>query len=756
MSQLPTKQAVLEYVTSRPAKVGKREIAKAFNLKGSDRVALKEMLREMADDGMIERRRKVLAEPGALPAVGVLEVIGQDEEGEPIAIPARWDGTSAAPKVRILAQSGRRGRSQPAPGRGDRVLAHCDKVSGQETPYTGRIIKVLPKDQSASLGIFRAGREGGRVIPVDKKAGGRELRVPEGEARGAKDGDLVSISVRRPTRLGLPQAEIREIVADAASEKAVSLIAIHAHDIRHTFPADVLAEAEAATPVPLGTREDWRALPLLTIDPASAKDHDDAVHAAPDEDPANEGGWIVTVAIADVAAYVTPKSASGSSGAMDREAWTRGNSVYFPDRVVPMLPERISNDLCSLREHEDRPALAVRMTFDARGNKRRHAFHRVMMRSHAKLSYEQAQAAIDGQPDETTAPLLDHVLRPLWSAYAALKAARDARAPLDLDLPERKLVLDEAGRVERVIVPERLDAHRLIEECMIQANVAAAETLEAKRMPLLYRIHDAPAVSKLEALREFLATLNIKLARSGNLRPEHFNAILAQTADRPQAPLVNEVVLRSQSQAVYGPDNAGHFGLALRRYAHFTSPIRRYADLVVHRALIRALGLGDGGLTDTEIGRLEETGEHISATERRAMLAERETTDRLIAGFLADQVGAKFSGKVTGVTKAGLFVRLAETGADGFVPISQLGDEYYRYDEVTQAVAGEESGTGYQLGDAVEVRLVEAAPIAGALRFEILTRGRAMKVSGGRRGRPGKGAFKRQEETRGRKRGRAR
>ncbi len=752
MSQLPTKQAVLDYVTSRPAKVGKREIAKAFNLKGSDRVALKTMLREMADDGMIERRRKVLAEPGALPAVGVLEVVGQDEEGEPIAIPARWDGEGAAPRVRLLAQGGRRGRAQPAPGRGDRVLAHCDKVADQATPYTGRVIKVLPKDQGASLGIYRASREGGRVIPVEKKAGGRELRVPDGLEKGAKDGDLVSISVRRPSGLGLAQAEIREIVADAASEKAVSLIAIHTHDIRHTFPADVLAEAETARPAGLGQREDWRALPLLTIDPASAKDHDDAVHAAPDADPANEGGWIVTVAIADVAAYVTPRSA------MDREAWTRGNSVYFPDRVVPMLPERISNDLCSLREHEDRPALAVRMTFDAQGNKRRHAFHRVMMRSHAKLSYEQAQAAIDGRPDEATAPLLDDVLRPLWSAYAVLKASRDARAPLDLDLPERKLVLDEAGRVAQVIVPERLDAHRLIEECMIQANVAAAETLEAKRMPLLYRIHDAPAPSKLESLREFLATLNIKLARSGNLRPEHFNAILAQTADRPQAPLVNEVVLRSQSQAVYGPDNAGHFGLALRRYAHFTSPIRRYADLVVHRALIRALGLGDGGLTDTEIGRLDETGEHISATERRAMLAERETTDRLVAGFLADQVGAKFEGKITGVTKSGLFVRLDETGADGFVPISQLGDEYYRYDEVSQAVAGEESGTGYQLGDRVEVRLIEAAPVAGALRFEVLTQGRAMRISGARRGRgrPGKGVVKRQEQARGRKRGSAR
>jgi ribonuclease R len=441
-------------------------------------------------------------------------------------------------------------------------------------------------------------------------------------------------------------------------------------------------------------REDFRDLALITIDPADAKDHDDAVHAAPDTDEANPGGHIVTVAIADVAAYVTEGSA------LDREALRRGNSVYFPDRVVPMLPERISNDLCSLREGEDRPALAVRMTFAADGRKLRHSFHRVMMRSAAKLAYGQAQAAI---------------------AYAALKRGRTAREPLELDLPERKIVLKPDGTVDRVFVPERLDAHKLIEEFMIQANVAAAETLEAKRLPLIYRVHDAPSLAKQESLREFLATLSLPLARGGQLKPSSFNGILSRVKGSDVEILVNEVVLRSQSQAIYAPENIGHFGLNLRRYAHFTSPIRRYADLVVHRALIGALSLGKDGISRDQEARLDEIAALISAAERRAMAAERETVDRLIASHLASRLEEDFSARVSGVTKAGLFVKLPQFGADGFIPVSTLGDDYYIYDESAHALFGERTGKGYQLADEVEVRLVEIAPMAGAMRFAMLS-----------------------------------
>ena len=476
-------------------------------------------------------------------------------------------------------------------------------------------------------------------------------------------------------------------------------------------------------------REDWRELPLVTIDPPDAKDHDDAVHAEPDPNPDNPGGHIVTVAIADVASYVRPGSA------LDHQALDRGNSVYFPDCVVPMLPERISNDLCSLREAENRPALAVRMIFAVDGRKLRHTFHRVMMRSAAKLSYSQAQSAIDGKPDDQSGPLLESVLKPLWAAYMSCRTARDSRGPLDLDLPERKLVLTPDGAVDRVIVPPRLDAHRLIEEFMIQANVAAAETLEAKRTPLIYRVHDAPAMEKLEALRELLKTLDIELA-SGNLRPAHFNRILQRVDGSEHASLVNEVVLRTQAQAEYVAENYGHFGLNLRRYAHFTSPIRRYADLIVHRALIRALDLGPDGLPDrVTVVELNEVGTRISAAERRAMAAERETVDRLIAHFLFDRVGATFTGRIAGVTRSGLFVKLDETGADGFIPAATLGLDYFAHDETARALVGAATGESYRLGDHVEVKLIDAAPIAGALKFEMLSEGRPGKPAGrGKRG----------------------
>jgi ribonuclease R len=414
---------------------------------------------------------------------------------------------------------------------------------------------------------------------------------------------------------------------------------------------------------------------------------------------------------------------------LDREAQIRGNSVYFPDRVVPMLPERISNNLCSLIEGEDRPCLAVRMVIDRSGSKKSHTFLRGMMRSAAKLSYQEAQTAIDGKPSQKCAPLMETVLRPLWAAYAALAQARDRRQPLDLDLPERKIVLDEMGRVARVVTPERLAAHRLIEELMIQANVAAAEALEAKRAPVVYRIHDQPSKEKLKSLREFLDSLDIKIAPQGTLKPEHFNRILARAKTMPVPELVNEVVLRSQSQAEYNVDNIGHFGLNLRRYAHFTSPIRRYADLIVHRALIRAARLGSDGLEDNEVPRLPDIAKQISDAERRAMAAERETVDRLIATHLADRVGATFTGRIAGVTRSGLFVRLADTGADGFVPVSSLQGDFYQHVEALHALRGKRTGETFSLGDPVEVRLVEAIPSAGALRFEMLSEGKRKRVA---------------------------
>jgi ribonuclease R len=719
----PERDAIVAFIRANPGKVGTREIAREFGLKNADRIELKRILRDLADQGAIAKQGKKIHEPAALPPTVMADITGRDSDGELIATPTEWDEveSGAPPKIRIHVP--RRPQPGTAAGVGDRALLRVEKPDdGEGAVYRGRVIKVVDHAKTRVLGIFRAlPTGGGRLIPVDKKQAGRELNIARADSGGAEDGDLVSVDLVRSRGFGLTSGKVKERLGSLASEKAVSLIAIHAHEIPQAFSPAALREAEEAKPATLAGREEWRALPLVTIDPPDAKDHDDAVHAEPDADPNNKGGYLVTVAIADVAFYVRPGSA------LDRDALTRGNSVYFPDRVVPMLPERISNDLCSLVPGEPRGALAVRMVISNDGRKRSHSFHRILMRSAAKLSYAQAQAAIDGRPDDTTGPLLDSILKPLYDAYAVVKRARDERDPLDLDIPERKILLKPDGTVDRVIVPERLDAHKLIEEFMILANVAAAEMLEKKTLPLIYRVHDEPTLEKVHNLQEFLKTLDLPFAKSGALRPSLFNRVLAQVKGHDSEPLVNEVVLRSQAQAEYSAENYGHFGLNLRRYAHFTSPIRRYADLIVHRALIRGLGLGEGALPETEtVETLSEVAAQISVTERRAMKAERETADRLIAHFLADRIGATFQGRISGVTRAGLFVKLSDTGADGLIPIRTLGTEYFNYDETRHALVGTRSGAMHRLGDVVDVRLVEAAPVAGALRFELLSEGQAV------------------------------
>ncbi len=729
---LPSRAALLEWLTDNPDRTDKRSVARAFGLKGNQKIELKALLKDLAAAGHIEKRGKRFAKAGTLPSVTVLDVVTRDREGGLLATPVQWDDDAGkAPTVTIAPDRKRKG---PAAGIGDRVLARIERVKDTGT-YRGRVMKIIGKDRGAVLGVFRAYAKPeagivGRIEPVDRKQD--ELLVREGQAGEAENGDLVEVAVSKGRAQGLKNARIEKVVGDMNSEKAISLIAIHQHKIPNAFTDAVLKEAEAAGPADMKAREDWRDLPLITIDPADAKDHDDAIHAVADGDANNPGGVIVTVAIADVSWYVRP----GSS--LDREARLRGNSVYFPDRVVPMLPERISNDLCSLKEDVDRPALATRITFDAGGRKIKHTFHRIMMRSHVRLAYTEAQDAIDGRDAPRAEPWLDNVLNPLWQAYGVLTKGRNERAPLELDMPERKIILNKDGGVDRVIVPPRLDAHKLVEEFMIQANVAAAETLERKKQDLVYRIHDAPSLAKLEALREFLRSLSIPLAKAGQLRPHHFNGILDQVKDTDNDELVSQVVLRSQSQAEYNPQNIGHFGLNLAKYAHFTSPIRRYADLIVHRALVASLGLGEGGITRDEEAELDLIAEEISITERRAMLAERQTVDRLIATHLADRIGAEFEGRLNGVTRAGLFVTLNETGADGFVPISQIGDDYFIYDETSHSVTGEHSGLMFQMGQPVRVKLVEAQPVAGALRFEMLSEGEEGKgLPRSKRSKPG-------------------
>ncbi|EPX79769.1 3'-to-5' exoribonuclease RNase R [Salipiger mucosus DSM 16094] len=728
---MPTKSDILDWIAENPTLTSKRDIAKAFGIKGAARIDLKRVLKELEHEGHLEKRKKTYRDPDRLPPVTVLQVKAPDDNGDIFAQPLEWHGEGVEPTVLVVPRA-----TDPALGEGDRILAKLQVVHEADHNYEARLIRRIGASPRKVVGIFRKGTEGGRIVPIDKGAD-KEWMVSPDATGGAREGELVEAEQAGPRgRMGLPRARIVLRLGDPSEPKAVSLIAIHQHGIPDDFPPDVLEEADAMKPAGLSGRTDLRDMPLVTIDPSDARDHDDAVFAEPDDDPKNEGGHVLWVAIADVAHYVTPGSA------IDREARKRGNSSYFPDRVVPMLPDRLSGDLCSLHEGVPRACLAVRMVIDAEGNKLGQKFYRGLMRSPASLTYAEVQAAMDGTPNDRTEDLLDPVIRPLYDAYAALKAARERRQPLDLDLPERKVVLGEDGKVQSINFADRLDAHRLIEEFMILANVAAAETLVARKTPLLFRVHEEPPDDKLDSLRETADAAGLTLAKGQVLKTAHLNKLLHDAAGSDEAELINMATLRSMTQAYYAPANFGHFGLALQNYAHFTSPIRRYSDLIVHRALITAHGWGKDGLSQHEIETLETTAQHISDTERRSMMAERDTTDRYLAAYLSDRVGAEFTGRISGIARFGVFVKLDETGADGLVPISTLGNEFFHFDRDAGTLMGADTGTVVGLGQRVRVKLVDASPITGGIGLEILELEDAEMPRGRGSTRPGRGRGK--------------
>lgn len=710
MTDIPSKEAILQWIAENPTLATKRDIARAFNIKGAARIDLKRLLKEIEDDGGLTRRTRSVREHGVLPPVTLLQVMAPDAQGDLFARPLEWRGEGPEPLILFVPTEG-----NPALGPGDRILARIAPTPDAEGhDFEARLIRRIGANPLRIVGIYKQDSEGGRILPIDKGEA-KQWVVLRGETQGAKDGELVEAEQAGPKgRLGLPKARIVARLGDPTAPRAVSLIAIHQHGIPDHFPDDVIAEADACTPAGMEGRDDLRGIDLLTIDPADARDRDDAVLALADPDPANPGGFVLWVAIADVAHYVRPQSA------LDRESRNRGNSTYFPDRVVPMLPDVLSGNLCSLHEAVDRAVIAVEMRITAEGQKIGHRFVRGMMRSRGSLAYEEVQAAIDGVPNDRTKPLLP-VLRTLFDAYAALVRAREARQPLDIDLPERRIVLSDDGKVVSVAFKDRLDAHRLIEEFMVLANVAAAETLVAKRTPLLFRVHEEPNPEKLESLREIAEGAGFTLAKGQVLKTGHLNRLLAQAEGTDHDELINMATLRSMTQAYYAPENFGHFGLALRNYAHFTSPIRRYSDLIVHRALISAHRWGNDGLSEADIEMLDATGEAISATERRSMMAERDTTDRYLAAFLSERVGAEFGGIISGIAKFGLFVKLDGTGADGLIPIRTLGAEFFHYDPDAQVLVGSQSGTVIGLGQRVTVRLAEAVPVSGGLIFDLLT-----------------------------------
>lgn len=723
---IPSKKDIIAYLEQNPGETARREIARALGVKGDARRDLRNLLKEMEADGSIDvKAGKRVMKAGDLPPVAPIDVMSVDDDGDLLCMPAGWGGDDEPPMIRLSAR--RAAKQKPPPGVGDRLLARL--IPAGDGGYDADIIKAIGKSAHRFLAVFQKTNTGGIAKPVERRTR-NNFTIKRGDEAGAKEGDLVWVETKNARGYGPQQGRVRSITGHIDDKGAYSTIALANHEIPTEFPAQVIADAKNAKLPPLGERTDLRDTPLFTIDPADAKDHDDACFAEPDPDPDNKDGYRVIVAIADVSYFVRPDSA------LDKEAVKRGNSTYLPDRVVPMLPERLSNDLCSLRVDEDRPCLAVEMFLTEGGVKKSHRFIRGVMRSAAKLSYEDAQAISEGGEAD---PVIKRAIENLYAAFRGRWTERTKRAPLDLDLPERKIILNKAGDVKNIVLRERFDAHRVIEEFMILANVAAAETLEQTRTERMYRVHDQPDPEKLEAIREYLGTLDYTLAKGGSVRPANFNQLLKIAGERDQKEMISEVVLRSQRQAIYDTENLGHFGLNLPRYAHFTSPIRRYADLTVHRALIRGCKLGEGGQTDQEAKALSDIAGQISDLERRSMAAEREAKDRYLAGYLANREGAAFSARIRGVTKFGLFVMLDETGADGFIPMRLIGQERFRFEEALHSIIGETTGGVYRLGQPVRVRLAEATPLTGGLRFDMLSD----PLPGGpkRKGKkPGKGA----------------
>ena len=703
---MPTRQQVLDFIQSSDIPAGKREIAKAFGLKGQEKIKLKALLKDMAEEGLIDGSKSAFHRMGGVPKVTTLRIVAI-EDGDLIAEPDNWDpeAPGKAPRLIVREPKMRGAKRPPALKRGDRILARTEET---DAGWVALPMKKLPSRTEGLMGVVEIDKTGKAwLAPVDKRVRQSAAIADRGEAEAGQL--VIAERVGRSERAGV---KVIEVIGDPLAPRSFSMIAIAKHGIPHIFPDEVLEEAPRAAKLKLSdkAREDLRHLPIVAIDPADARDHDDAIWAEPD----GQGGFNALVAIADVSFYVRPGSA------LDREARKRGNSVYFPDRVVPMLPEVLSADVCSLKEGEDRAAMACHLHIDAHGKVNKFRFTRALVRIAHNIAYEDAQKAVDeGNPPE--------YLANLWDAWRALAAARHARDPLELELPERRVVLNEKGQIAEIAIRERLDAHRVVEDFMIAANVAAAKALEAKTAPVVYRIHEPPSREKLIALRDYLATMGKKLALGQVVTPGLFNRMLKDISDEAEKALVMEAVLRSQTQAYYGPANAGHFGLSLGSYAHFTSPIRRYSDLLVHRALVDAYKLeqaappgsipATSGLSDRDRASLQQVSDAISQTERRAMEAERDTIDRYVAAWLSGRVGEVFDTRITGVQAFGFFATIVGLGGDGLVPISTLGGEYFRHDEAAQALVGSDSGTTFASGDRLKLKLAEANPLTGALKF---------------------------------------
>jgi ribonuclease R len=691
----PTKDEILEFMQASPTKVGKRELMRAFNLQSQDSVKLKAVLRAMADTGMIERgRRSRSPSPGRLPSVLTVRVSSElTPEGEVLLFPLEIPETLSPI---ILVEGGR-----STVKAGDHIVVRVKHH--YQGYYTARLLKKVPQKSPTLVGAILKSRGRFYVQPCDRKR--QEDLCPLEPQANVQEGQLILAEISQEG--GKQEAKVLKILGDKSDPRVISLISIFQEGIPYEFPEEVLGEAEKVRTLSFEGREDLRSIPFVTIDGEDARDFDDAVWAHEDKD-----GWHLMVAIADVSYYVKPGSA------LDKEAYLRGNSVYFPDRVVPMLPEVLSNDLCSLRPKEDKACFAVHLWLDKKGRLKKYEFVRGVMRSVNRLTYSQVQRAMDGTPDAQTAPILESLIQPLYGAYALLQKAREFRGTLDLEIPEKQVLWDESGHIKDVHPRPRLDSHRLIEEFMILANVAAAQKLEALKAPCIYRIHDEPNPEKIFIFRELIEGLGFSFPKSQAITPRSFLHLLKAAHGTPYQALVSQLTLRTQAQASYHPKNIGHFGLSLKKYSHFTSPIRRYADIIVHRSLISALKLGEDGLPqDTDLSVI---GEQVSFTERRAAAAERAALERYISIYMQDKIGQTFKGRINGVASFGLFVTLDDSGADGLIPMNNLTDDFYHYEERKHRLIGRRTRRTFTLGDPVTVILKEVNTLTSSLILTLI------------------------------------
>ena len=704
---LPDDDLLIAFITEQPTAPKVKEIAKAFKLRPDQRAPLRKKLKKMAEKGVLKSLdgRRVTG-PQNLPSVAPLEVVSINDDGDAIALPID-DNTedNKEPPLILIAPEGRRGGKRARTfGKGDRVLAQLTLIGPDQ--YDAKVIRKMDNHRDRLFGLVFKTRNGYGLEPIERSARSSLDLVAPNETMPFSDGDMIEAEVIKAPGYGRKTAKAVRNLGPADEAGSFSALAIAEFDIRHVFPDDVIRDAEAALPPVLDRREELRDIPLVTIDGADARDFDDAVFA----EPHGDGGYRMMVAIADVSHYVSQGSP------LDKEARLRGNSVYLPDQVIPMLPEALSNGLCSLVPGEDRACLAVEMIIDNAGNKTSHRFTRGLMRSHARLTYdavEQYRLGLDTDPPCGLSPdLFDH----LFGAYALRAKVRQERSALDLDLPEKRVQFDEHGSPVAITKKSQSVSQKLIEEFMILANVAAAETLEGANALCVFRAHEPPAPDKADGLRDVAKEMGLSFPKGQVIRPKHFNDLLdaAKKLEDPAAKqLINETVLRTQSQADYRITNPGHFGLALRRYAHFTSPIRRYADLMVHRSIINHIGAE--AIPTPLHDDAAETCTNISETERRAASAERRTIDRFATKLVEREAGHIVEGRVNTVTNFGAFIEIGDTGAEGLLPLGKLPDDFFDVDTAAATIRGRKTGITIKTGDVIDVMVVDIQPLKASI-----------------------------------------